>query len=136
MSEVFADTSYFVAMLGRDVDERQRALAAMSGRRDRLVTTAWVLVELGNFLSRAHHRADFLAVARGLSADPNAVVIPPDARLYDAGLRLFEDRTDKDWSFTDCISFAVMRERQIVEALSTDHHFEQAGFVALLKPQK
>ena len=67
------------------------------------------------------------------TADPTAIVVAPDVRLYDAGLRLYADRLDKNWSVTDCISFLAMRERRIVEALTTDHHFEQAGFVALLK---
>ncbi len=41
--------------------------------------------------------------------------------------------TDKDWTLTDCISFVIMRERNVAEALTGDHHFEQAGFVAMLK---
>jgi predicted nucleic acid-binding protein len=41
--------------------------------------------------------------------------------------------TDKDWSLTDCVSFLVMRKRRLTEALTADRHFEQAGFVALLK---
>src|SRR5688572_14974207 len=130
MNEVFADTAYFIALLGRDVDERQRAAEAMRGRTDNLVTTAFVLVELGNFLSPARHRAYFVNVVRTLSEQQGTVVLPPDARLYDAGLRLYTDRPDQDWSFTDCISFVVMRERRIAEALTTDHHFEQAGYKA------
>ena len=51
----------------------------------------------------------------------------------DAGLALYANRTDKDWSLTDCISFVVMNERGITDALTGDHHFEQAGFAALLK---
>ncbi len=135
MSEVFADTSYFIAVLGKDVEERQRAVGLMAGRRDTLVTTAWVLVELGNFLSKARSRGEFLAVTRGIAADPHSIVVPADLRLYEAGLRLYEERPDKDWSFTDCISFVVMQERGITHALTADHHFEQAGFVALLKPR-
>jgi uncharacterized protein len=41
-------------------------------------------------------------------------------------------RRDKEWSLTDCISFVVMKERGLTEALTADHHFEQAGFKALL----
>jgi predicted nucleic acid-binding protein len=105
----------------------------MAGRSDTLLTTAWVLVEPGNFMSQAHHRRAFVDLVRRLNATPRAVVLPPDGRLYEEGLRLYDGRPDKDWSFTDCISFVVMRERHVSEALSTDHHFEQAGFVALLK---
>ena len=56
-----------------------------------------------------------------------------DSFYFDEGVRLYVARPDKDWSLTDCISFVVMRERGITEALTGDRHFEQAGFVALLK---
>ena len=49
--------------------------------------------------------------------------------LFTAGVELYCQRPDKDWSLTDCISFVVMKHGQITEALATDHHFEQAGFV-------
>jgi predicted nucleic acid-binding protein len=52
---------------------------------------------------------------------------------FELGWELFGQRPDKDWSLTDCISFVVMRERGVFEALTGDHHFEQAGFRALLK---
>lgn len=97
MTEVFADTSYFVSLLGRDVDERQQALDVMSGRSDRLVTTAWVMVELGNYFYRPQHRSGFLALVRRLEADPGAgVIVPPDQRLYEAGLELYAHRPDKE----------------------------------------
>jgi hypothetical protein len=53
--------------------------------------------------------------------------------LWQAGLRLHRDRPDKAWSLTDCISFHLMREKGITKALAHDEHFEQAGFVALLR---
>ena len=56
-------------------------------------------------------------------------------RLFAAGLDLYRNRPDKAWSLTDCISFVVMRERSITEALAYDRHFEQAGFRALLREE-
>jgi len=53
--------------------------------------------------------------------------------VYQAGFDLFATRPDKDWHLTDCISFAVMTERGLSEALTADHHFEQAGFQAVFK---
>lgn len=65
--------------------------------------------------------------------NPDLRIIPPSADLLDAGLVLYESRPDKEWSLTDCISFMVMAEEKLSEALTGDHHFEQAGFVALLR---
>ena len=59
--------------------------------------------------------------------------IPASRDLLDRGLRLFSHRADKEWSVTDCTSFVVMQEEKLIDALTTDHHFEQAGFTALLR---
>ena len=61
-----------------------------------------------------------------------AEVVHVDQELLEQGLALFQSRPDKEWSLTDCISFAVMQKRGIGRALTTDHHFEQAGFERLL----
>jgi predicted nucleic acid-binding protein len=59
-------------------------------------------------------------------------VIPVSAGLFAAGWALYSQRLDKEWGLTDCISFSVMIERQITDAFTSDHHFEQAGFRKLL----
>jgi predicted nucleic acid-binding protein len=56
-----------------------------------------------------------------------------DATLDEEAWQLFKSHQDKQWSLVDCTSFVFMKRRSIVEALTTDHHFEQAGFVRLLK---
>jgi uncharacterized protein len=76
-------------------------------------------------------RPVFLDLIRALESDPETEIIPPDPALFARGLDLFARRPDKAWSLTDCISFAVMSERGLTEALTGDHHFEQAGFRAL-----
>lgn len=53
--------------------------------------------------------------------------------LFEQGINLFRKRPDKEWSLTDCISFVVMQQHNVSEALTADHHFEQAGFAAILK---
>jgi predicted nucleic acid-binding protein len=60
-------------------------------------------------------------------------VISTSEDIFDQGLSLYKERQDKGWGLTDCISFVVMRERAITEALAADRHFEQAGFKALLR---
>ena len=68
----------------------------------------------------------------GLRRVPNLQIIPADSMLLDEGWNLFRNRPDKEWSLTDCISMFVMETDQIKLAFSSDHHFEQAGFVKLL----
>ncbi len=68
-----------------------------------------------------------------LDADPQTVVAPATRELLDAGRSLFAQRMDKNWSLTDCISFSVMQREGLSRAFMADHHFEQAGFTALLK---
>ena len=78
-------------------------------------------------------REDFLSLLAGLRARPRVEIVPLNQQLLKRGLDLFAKRKDKDWWLTDCISFVVMEDHGIKEALTGDHHFEQAGFVALLK---
>jgi predicted nucleic acid-binding protein len=68
-----------------------------------------------------------------LAADPAITVIQASPEVFDLGLDLYARRLDKEWSLTDCISFAVMKEHGLTQALTGDHHFEQAGFTILLK---
>jgi predicted nucleic acid-binding protein len=133
MKEVFADTFYFIALLSPSDLAYERTRTITAGQTPRLVTTAWVLMELANTLSMRHTRAGFVNTFDALRSNPMAVVLGPDQRLYDKGVELYRARPDKDWSLTDCISFVVMQERKMTDALTGDHHFEQAGFRALLK---
>lgn len=135
MTDVFADTWYFIALLGQDTAAQRRAIDATENRRGRLVTSWWVLVELANFLSTpAARRPAFLATLDRLRADANVTIVPAEQSLLDEALALYAQRPDKNWSLTDCTSFLIMRRLGLAEALTADHHFDQAGFHALLKP--
>jgi predicted nucleic acid-binding protein len=92
-----------------------------------------VLLEVADAMAGAASRQAFLSLLKIVRADPKATVIPADRKYFDMGVALYAQRKDKDWSLTDCISFVMMQELDITEALTADHHFEQAGFVALLK---
>jgi predicted nucleic acid-binding protein len=133
MKEVFADTFYFIALLSPSDAAHDRTWRITAGQPSKLVTTAWVLTELANSLAKRDTRAGFLNTLVAVRSNPTAVIIGHDERLYEAGVELYRTRADKDWSLTDCISFVVMDERGIADALTGDHHFEQAGFRALLK---
>lgn len=131
MSAVFADTSFFLALLdARDAAHAKALALSRSGLS--LVTSEFILLELGNACSRAEDHADFLALLAGIRASPRVRIVPLDSVLLQRGLDLFAARPDKDWSLTDCISFVVMAEAGLTEALTGDGHFAQAGFTALL----
>ena len=63
----------------------------------------------------------------------NMKVVTVDTSLLMRGLQLYEQRQDKTWGLTDCISFVVMQEQGLLEAVTADIHFVQAGFRALLR---
>lgn len=98
-----------------------------------MVTTEWVLTELADGLASSRQRGMFLRTRQELLDDEDVLVAPLDMKLHEEGINLFASRPDKDWSLTDCISFVVMWREGLREALTGDHHFEQAGFIALLK---
>lgn len=133
MKPVFADTSYYVALLNPADENHAAAIACTDSLSGGVVTTDWVIVELGNYLSQPGNRGLFLSLLTDLQTDPQIEIVPADRELLGAGLQLFSDRRDKGWSVTDCISFVVMQRSQLTDALTADKHFEQAGFVRLMK---
>jgi uncharacterized protein len=134
MRTVFADTFYFLALLNASDQAHARAVAFTASYRGRLVTTELVLTELADALAWSPQgRTEFLATRADLLADADVTVIPCEQTTLEEGIKLYAQRPDKQWSLTDCISFVVMGRDGLSEALTGDHHFEQAGFVALLK---
>lgn len=133
MKSLFADTSFFVAYVNPDEDCHTVAVEYLARRSESIVTTTWVLAELGNFLARHRQRRWFVSFVHDLRAEPRLRVVRADETWFERGLQLYAQTQDKTWSVTDCISFAVMREQRIRDALTTDRHFEQAGFAILLK---
>jgi len=132
MKAVFADTSYYVALLSdRDV-HHAAAISYGASESVSIVTTEFVLIEVATFFRRPADRVGFVRFDAHLRSDSQATVLPATAELYKSGLALFAARPDKEWSLTDCTSFAVMTERKLTDALTADVHFVQAGFKALL----
>lgn len=133
MSRVFADTAFFVAFLSERDEHHAAALHYMAEPKTRVITTGWVLAELGNFLASGMHRTVFVALVEQLFLDERFDILPADATTFRRALRLYGERDDKRWSFTDCTSFLAMKGHRITSALTSDHHFEQAGFAIPLK---
>lgn len=131
MSAVLADTSFYVALLSPRDQHHADARRIAGGLRRPIVVTEFVLLELANAFCGTESRGRLPALWTHLNADPTVTVIPASSELLARGFARFADRLDKQWSLTDCISFVVMEDHGITEVLSSDHHYEQAGFVLL-----
>lgn len=132
MTTVFADSFYFLALLNLQDESHDSAHRFSDDFSGKIVTTDWVLIEVGDALCGQLDRKKFLDLMDFLKGRSDVEVIPADRAQFDAGLRFYSERSDKEWSLTDCISFVIMQERNMTEALTGDHHFEQAGFRVLL----
>ncbi len=132
---VFLDTAYVNAL----VNTRDQWHGAarwwerrLAERRRPLVTTEFVLVEIADGLAALRFRKQAAAIIDLLRASTLVEVVPTTQALFAQALDLYRSRGDKDWGMTDCASFVVMDVRNLSDALTTDDHFRQAGFRALL----
>lgn len=135
-ANVFLDTTYAIALVNPSDQLHARAVALadeLTAAGTRLVTTQAVLLEIGNALSDHRIRAKAVELLLALEADPQVDVVPLSESLYARAFQLFQSRPDKNWGLIDCLSFVVMADRGITEALTFDKDFEQAGFRALLR---
>ncbi len=137
MNSVFLDSSYAIALVSPhdQLHEQAEQLADwLESSGALLITTRAVMLEVGNALSKRHLRHVAVRLLETLDADPTMEIFPLTEELYARAFELYRARHDKEWGLVDCISFIVMQERGVAEALTADQHFEQAGFTRLLKP--
>jgi uncharacterized protein len=90
------------------------------------------MLEIGNALARSRYRTNAVRLLQAMEHDPAVEIVPLSEELYARAVRMYRERPDKEWGLTDCVSFVVMQERRLTEALTTDDHFRQAGFRPLL----
>jgi len=132
---VYLDTAYINALINTRDQWHEAAIRwerKLATDRRRLITTEFVLVEIADGLAAVRFRLHAGQVIAALQASALVEITPASSDLFTAALELYRSRADKDWGLTDCASFIAMRERTLSEALTTDEHFRQAGFRALL----
>lgn len=133
MNWVFADTNFYIALLRPEDVLHDRCALFDQNFKGHFLTSEFVLLDLGNWLADPHNRPVFIETCRLLRAHPTTTILPASKEWFDRGMILYGQRADKPWSLTDCISFEMMRVREITHALTADKHFEQAGFIAVLR---
>ena len=130
----FLDTSYILALEIKNESAHQQVLpswAILAKSQPWLVTTTYIFDETVTFFNsrNLHHKA--VEVGNRLLSSPDIELVEIDRTLFNRGWQYFQTHQDKSYSLTDCLSFIVMEQREIVTALTLDRHFIQAGFQIL-----
>jgi uncharacterized protein len=133
MSAVFGDTYYFFGLLNRNDRSHQRCLAFARSYKGFIWTSEYVLTELLDGLALPPERKTAVEFVQFIRTDSRFRITSATSHLFETGIGFYASRPDKSWSLTDCVSFLIVNDEGITEALTADHHFEQAGFKALLK---
>ncbi|NJM70790.1 MAG: type II toxin-antitoxin system VapC family toxin [Scytonema sp. RU_4_4] len=136
MKLVFADTFYWLALINpRDnwhgkAIEMTRTLEVVQ-----IITTDEVLTEVLNFLCTYGNRMRQrnVQLIKDIIANSNIQVMQQTRESFLQGLELYENRLDKEYSLTDCISMQTMKQLGIIDVLTHDRHFAQEGFIILFQ---
>ncbi len=133
---VFVDTAAWLALLNKSDRLHEQAKQTrdklVRGRRQFLLSD-YIVVEIANALSRVPFRRAAIQIITLIQTSANIRVVEIDKEIFGEAWKLYVERLDKEWSFTDCTSFVVMNRLGLADAFTSDHHFEQAGFNILLK---
>lgn len=128
------DTSGFLCYLHQDEPQHQEAVRLLNRANSRLLTHNYVLAELVALaLVRRFPRSVVLVFMMDLLNNPDIEMVWVSEQLHREAVELLRDRQDKTYSLCDAVSFILMRQHGMNEALTTDRHFEQEGFVRLLQ---
>jgi predicted nucleic acid-binding protein len=131
---LFADTGAWCALYDRSDIHHARAsalLKELKRKKTQLITSDYVLDESLTLLRfRAGHK-EAVDLGRWMLQSPLVKVINVDEKIWQSAWEMFGRYGDKGFSFTDCTSFAIIRQLGLLNAFAFDHNFEQAGFVML-----
>jgi hypothetical protein len=134
--KVFMDTSAWIALINDSDALHKQAIEIIEQlyrQNCSLITTEFIILEVANELRNPTYRNRVVKYINDLKNKSNIRIIPANTEFLQTGWSLYSTREDKEWSLTDCISFVVMQENSITEAFTSDHHFEQAGFIKLIR---
>jgi predicted nucleic acid-binding protein len=132
---VYVDAAGWIALVNRRDSLHTQAVRIyrqLLQEQCQYITASAVLLEVGNWLSPASLRGLAINLLDRIEHSSRIEVVHVTPELYSKGWELYSNRLDKDWGAIDCISFVIMQERNLTKALTSDHHFEQAGFKILL----
>ena len=130
---LFLDTSGLLCIHDENDVRSKKAIEYFTSAK-RLLTTNYVLAEFVPLsYSRGKNRRETIAYVKDILQIPRLELVWIDESYHNRAMELLENRLDKSHSLCDAVSFILMGERQMTNALTTDKHFEQENFVRLLK---
>jgi predicted nucleic acid-binding protein len=135
MANVFLDTAGLFALINKDDVHHAHTLTVMKqldAQKARPVTSDWVLTELLGLATRKRQRRAASALVRDLVENPDTRIIAATRAGWRQAFDLYLSRADKEWSLVDCSSILICQDLRITSVLTSDRHFIQAGFDALL----
>ena len=136
MKDIFVDTSYFIALVNKSDDHHSKAKNWAMQIKEKNITchiTIPVVFEIADGFSKTARREIGIDLIEKMSSSDNFVIHFFDDTTYEKALNLYKSRKDKEWGLTDCYSFELMKQLNLLNALTADKHFEQYGCQILLK---
>jgi predicted nucleic acid-binding protein len=131
-NRIFIDTLFVVALINpRDQYHAKAVALATNYEASQLLTTDAVLLEIANGLAR-NYKEEAIEIIEDFFASEEVEIVRLNSQLFERAFDLYKRYKDKSWGLIDCVSFIVMTDAGITEALTFDQHFEQAGFTALM----
>jgi predicted nucleic acid-binding protein len=133
---IFVDSFAWIAAINKSDNYHEislRILEELLNKQAKLITTNYIVVETINALSKVKFRKTVIEFIDKLKKSPHVQIVKITDEIYNNAWTLYQQRMDKDWGITDCISFEVMQMFNIRKAFSSDKHFEQAGYSLMVK---
>ncbi len=133
MKMTFVDTAFVIAWVNENDALHAKAIQLLNDYKDApWLTTDCILLEIGNSLAR-NFRDEAVETINNFLQSEEIEVITLNQNLFNRAFALYQTYRDKTWGLIDCVSFIVMRENNLTDALTNDKHFQQAGFNALMR---
>jgi uncharacterized protein len=131
-NRIFIDTLFVIALINpRDQYHAKATELATKYESDEFLVTDAVLLEIGNGLAR-NFKQEAIQVIQSFFESEEVEIVHVTPELFERGFELYKNYRDKDWGLVDSISFVVMADGGVGQALTFDVHFQQAGFEALM----
>jgi predicted nucleic acid-binding protein len=133
---VALDTNGWFALLNRQDRLHELAVSTFADilrTGGKLLVTDWIISETGNGLARTPARQSFRSAVATVLNDPRSILVMIDERRMRQAIDRYDERPDRSWGLVDCSKMLIMEEFGATEAFTSDQHFQQAGFVALLQ---